>query len=121
MFGLGLANSDGYLLDNKRLFMRLLPLVVVDASLLLLIGVNLYIVMSIVLIMFLVSFALAMSSPKKMSLHDITARTIVVDLKNSKLFASVSEEEAYVLKEDNLLWEEKSDNEGEEPEISYEK
>ena len=121
VFGLGLANSDGYVLDNKRLFMRLVPFVVVDASLLLLIGVNLYIVLSIVLVMFLVSFALAMSSPKRMSLHDLVGRTIVVNLKESTLFSSVSEEENYVLKEDNLLWEEKENEEGEEPEISYEK
>ena len=124
VFGLGLANSDGYKFENKRLFMRILPFVVVDASLFLLIGVSLYIVMSIVLVMFLLSFALAMSSPKRMSLHDLTARTIVIDLKNSKVFETVAEEEAYVIKEDNLLWEEdeqKSDEDGEEPEISYEK
>ena len=124
VFKLGLANSDGYRFSSKRLIMRLVPFVVVDAALFLLIGVNLYIVLSIVLIMFLVSFALAMSSPKHMSLHDLTARTIVIDLKNSTLFSTVAEEEAYVLKEDNLLWEEdnqKSDEEGEEPEISYEK
>ena len=123
VFGLALANSDGYKFENKRLLMRILPFVVVDASLFLLIGVSLYIVMSIILVMFLVSFALAMSSPKRMSLHDLTARSIVIDLKGSVLFENIAEEEAYVLKEDNLLWEEneRSDDEGEEPEISYEK
>lgn len=122
-FGLGLANSDGYKFENKRLLMRILPFTVVDASLFLLIGVSLYIVMSIILVMFLVSFALAMSSPKRMSLHDYTARTIVIDLKNSKIFETIDEEEKYVLKEDNLLWEEdnRTDEDGEEPEISYEK
>ena len=123
VFGLGLANSDGYKFENKRLLMRILPFAVVDLSLFLLVGVSLYIVMSIILVMFLVSFALAMSSPKRMSLHDYTARTIIIDLKNSKIFETVDEEEKYVLKEDNLLWEEdnRSDEDGEEPELRYEK
>ena len=121
VFGLGLANSDGYKFSNPRLFMRFVPFAVIDISLFFLILVNLYVVLLIVLIIFLVSFALAMSSPKRMSLHDLTARTIVVDLKSSTLFSTVQEEEAYVLKEDNLLWEEKKDDEGEEPELKYEK
>lgn len=121
-FKLGLANSDGYKFTNTRLLMRFVPLAVVDLSLFFLIGVNLYITLTIILIIFLVSFALAMSSPKRMSLHDITARTIVVDLKNSKLFPDSIEETKYVLKEDNLLWEENETNdEGEEPELKYEK
>ena len=123
VFGLGLANSDGYKFSNNRLLMRFIPYAVVDISLFFMILVNLYVVMLIVLIVFLVSFALAMSSPKRMSLHDLTARTIVVDLKSSVLFSSVKEEEEYVLREDNLLWEEneKKDEDGEEPELRYEK
>jgi hypothetical protein len=65
-----------------------------------------------------------MSSPKRMALHDLTGRTIVVDIKASTLFETIDQEEAYVLKEDNLLWEEdkkRSDEEGEEPELKYEK
>lgn len=122
-FGLGLANSDGYKFSNNRLLMRFVPFAVVDVSLFFMILVNLYVVMLIVLIVFLVSFALAMSSPKRMSLHDLTGRTLVVDLKSSVLFSTVEEEEAYVLKEDNLLWEEneKKDEDGEEPELKYEK
>ena len=122
VFGLGLANSDGYKFSNPRLLMRFVPFAVVDISLFFLILVNLYIVMLIVLIIFLVSFALAMSSPKRMSLHDLTAQSIVVDLKTSTLFSTVEEEESYVLREDNLLWEdEKKDEDGEEPELRYEK
>ena len=122
-FGLGLANSDGYKFSNSRLLMRFLPFAIVDISLFFMILVNLYLVLLIVLIIFLVSFALAMSSPKRMSLHDITGRTIVVDLKSSTLFETVDEEEKFVLKEDNLLWEEdeKKDEDGEEPELRYEK
>ena len=122
-YGLGLANSDGYKFSNSRLLMRFLPFAIVDISLFFMILVNLYLVLLIVLIIFLVSFALAMSSPKRMSLHDITGRTIVVDLKSSTLFETVDEEEKFVLKEDNLLWEEdeKKDEDGEEPELRYEK
>ncbi len=123
-FGLGLANSDGYKLINSRLIMRFVPFAVVDISLFFLILVNLYLVLLIILIIFLVSFALAMSSPKRMALHDLTGRTIVVDIKASTLFETIDQEEAYVLKEDNLLWEEdkkRSDEEGEEPELKYEK
>ena len=122
IFHLGLANSDGYKLSNGRLLMRFLPFLIVDLSMLFLILVNLYVVLLIILIIFLTSFALAMSSPKRMSLHDITGRTIVVDLKDSTLFSTVQEEEKYILKEDNLLWEEdKKDEDGEEPELKYEK
>ena len=123
VFGLGLANSDGYKLSNSRLLMRFLPFAVVDISLFFMILVNLYLVLLIVLIIFLVSFALAMSSPKRMSLHDITGRTIVVDLKTSTLFETIDQEEEFVLKEDNLLWEEneRKDEDGEEPELRYEK
>ena len=123
-FGIGLANSDGYKLINARLIMRFLPFAVVDISLFFLILVNLYLVLLTILIIFLVSFALAMSSPKRMALHDLTGRTIVVDIKASTLFETIDQEEAYVLKEDNLLWEEdkkRSDEEGEEPELKYEK
>ena len=122
VFGLGLANSDGYKFTNTRLLMRFVPFAVVDISLFFMILVNLYLVLLIVLIIFLVSFALAMSSPKRMSLHDLTAQTIVVDLKTSTLFSTVEEEESYVLREDNLLWEDtKKDEDGEEPELRYEK
>ena len=124
LFGVGLANSDGYKLQNSRLIMRFLPFAIVDLSLFFLILVNLYLVLLIILIIFLVSFALAMSSPKRMSLHDLTGRTIVVDIKASTLFETIDQEEEYVLKEDNLLWEEdkkRNDEEGEEPELKYEK
>ena len=122
IFGLGLANSDGYKFTNSRLLMRFVPFAVIDISLFFMILVNLYLVLLIVLIIFLVSFALAMSSPKRMSLHDLTAQSIVIDMKSSTIFATVEEEEAYVLKEDNLLWEDiKKDEDGEEPELKYEK
>ena len=121
IFKLGLANSDGYVFSSPRLFMRFLPFLVVDLSFLILLQFNFYIVLTIVLIIFLVSFTLTMSSPKRMSLHDYTGQTIVIDLKTSTLFKTPQEEEAYILKEDNLLDEQQIEIAGEEPELKYEK
>lgn len=121
IFKLGLADADGYRFHNHRLLMRYMPFVVVNASLMFLVAVNLYVVLSIIGVVFLVSFTLAMSSPKKMSLHDFTAQSIVVDLKTSKLFETVEEEESYVLREDHLLDDVMPESNGEEPELKYEK
>ena len=123
VYNLGLAEIYGYKFKNHQLLMRFMPLGVCILSLVLLVYVNIYLDIAIFLIIFLVSFALAMASQKKTSLHDLTARTLVVDLKESILFENEIEEEQYILKEDNLLEEdEKSDEEsGEEPELSYEK
>ena len=121
IFKLGLADADGYKFHNHRLLMRFMPFLVVNASLMFLVAINLYIVLSIVAVVFLVSFTLAMSSPKRMSLHDFTAQTIVVDLKTSKIFSTVEEEEKYVLREDHLLDDVMPESDGEEPELRYEK
>ena len=120
VFGLGLATSNGYKFRNKQLLMRFMPAAVMIVALFLLMYVDIFLDLSIVGIVFLVSFAVAMSSPKHMALHDFTAQSIVVDLKNSKLFETMVEEEAYVLKEDNLF-EDIQPSEGEEPELKYEK
>ena len=121
IFKLGLADADGYKFHNNRLLMRFMPFVVVDVSLFFLVLINLFIVLSIVMVVFLVSFTLAMSSPKRMSLHDFTAQTIVVDLKTSKIFSTIQEEEEYVLREDHLLDDVVPEATGEEPELRYEK
>ena len=121
IFKLGLANADGYAFSSSRLFMRFLPYLVVDLSFMILLQFNFYIVLTIVLVIFLVSFTLSMSSPKRMSLHDFTAQTIVVDLKTSTIFKTPQEEEAYILKEDNLLDEQQIEPAGEEPDLKYEK
>lgn len=120
VFGLGLATSNGYKFRNKQLIMRFMPSAIMIVAMFLLMAVDIFLVLSIVGIVFLVSFAIAMSSPKHMSLHDFTAQSIVIDLKNSKIFESMVEEEAYVLKEDNLF-EDIEMCAGEEPEIKYEK
>ena len=122
IFHLGLANADGYKFSNAKLFMRYMPFFVIDLSFLIILRMNFYIVLTMVLTLFLVSFTLAMASPKRMSLHDFTAQTLVVDLKTSILFSNSGEEEAYILKEDNQEIENiVSENAGEEPELKYEK
>lgn len=121
IFKLGLADADGYKFHNPKLLMRFMPFMVMDAALMFLVAINLYVVLSIVGVVFLVSFTLAMASPKRMSLHDFTAQTIVVDLKTSKLFSTVEEEEEYVLREDHLLDDVPLESTGEEPELKYEK
>ena len=78
------------------------------------------IVLAVWLTIVLVSFTLSMASPKKSSLHDFTARTIVVNAKTSILFSNAAEEEDYIAKEDNLEFERK-DNDGEEPSLRYER
>ena len=123
VFKLCLSNSDGYEFKNTQLIMRFMPFAVCDLSLLALVRANMYVVMTIYLIIFLVSFALAMASPKKMSLHDFTARTLVVDFSSSIIFKDPYEEEKYLLKEDNLLEDVDKNVEyaGEEPPLKYEK
>lgn len=123
IFKIGLSDSDGYKFKNKQLIMRVMPLVVCELSLMFLVRVNMYLVISIFLIIFLVSFGVAMASPKKMALHDYTARSMVVDLKTSIIFDDPMEEEKYLLEEDHILEEgqEPVEYNGEEPELKYEK
>ena len=120
-FKLGLATADGYKFENKRLIMRFVPFAVVTISMIFLIEANMYIALTIVTTLLLVSFAISMSSPKRMSLHDFTAQTLVVDLKASTLFENAGDEENYVLQEDNLFSDITPTGDGEEPELKYEK
>ena len=124
VFKLALASKDGYTFHNRQLAMRFMPLVVCLLAFLIPIWHDLVLVLMIPLIIFLVSFALAMASPKRCSLHDFTAGTIVVDDKTSIIFDNEMEEEAYLLKEDKLSnsdVENVPEDEGEEPELKYEK
>ena len=118
-FGLCLATSDGYKFNNYQLAMRIMPLYVVLLALLIPIWTKFLTVMIVYLAIFMVSFTLAMASPKRSSLHDFTARTIVVNAKTSILFNNSAEEEDYIEKEDQGFIKEKIT--GEEPDISYEK
>ncbi len=123
LFKLALATSDGYEFHNYQLAMRLMPLVVVLLSFLIPIWNDIFLLVLIPMIVFLVSFALAMASPKKAALHDFTARTIVVDDKTSIIFSNELEEEKYIMKEDGFEVEEdeNAEGDGEEPELKYEK
>ena len=120
-FGLALANSDGYKMKNSQLLMRIMPAAVVILALLIPIWARAYMYLLLLIVMLLVSFALSMSSPKRMSLHDFTARTIVINARTSTIFNDSTEEEIYIAKEDGIELESKPSSEGEEPDIKYEK
>lgn len=117
--GLCLADSDGYIVKNEQLFLRAVPPVLIVLILLIPIWKTLLSVLLLLVGMLLISFTFVMASPKKMSLHDFTARTIVVNRKTSILFENGADEEAYIAKEDNI---DLSHNVyGDEPELKYEK
>ena len=121
IFKLGLATYDGYKFSNYQLLLRFVPFLVLDLALLIPMWSSIVLVIMIPIVVLLVSFALMMASPKKAALHDFAARTIVVDLESSMLFANELEEEAYIAKEDGLVNEEKDEDDGEEPELRYER
>ena len=118
VFGLCLADIDGYTIRNPQLLMRVMPVDILILALLIPIWNSMMILFIVILVFFLVSFTLAMASPKRCSLHDFTGRTIVVNAKTSILFSTVADEEAYIAKEDNI---ELDNNEHEEPELKYER
>ncbi len=120
VFGLCLADKDGYIFKNHQLFMRIMPLFVVFGALFIPIWNSMISVLVMFLVIGLVSFTLSMASPKKAALHDFTARTIVVNARTSILFNNSAEEEEYIAKEDNLEYERK-DVDGEEPALRYER
>lgn len=120
VFGLCLADKDGYIIKNSQLFMRILPLTVVLLALLIPIWTSMLVVLIVFLTLGLVSFTLSMASPKKASLHDFTGRTIVVNARTSILFNNAAEEEEFIAKEDNIDFERK-DSDGEEPSLRYER
>lgn len=117
LFGLCLADSDGYVMRNSQLFLRIVPLFLVISAVLVPIWISVTPIFIMFAVMFLVSFAFTMASPKRSSLHDLLARTIVVNARTSILFTNALDEEAYIAKEDGIILE---DN-GDEPRISYEK
>ena len=121
VFKLGLASGDGYTFDRRKLFLRAIPALLVDLAFLIPIWSSLFLVIIVVLTVFLVSFALAMASPYKKSLHDYVASTIVIDAKTSIIFDNEVEEEQYLLKEDNLVDVVEPESTGEEPDLKYEK
>lgn len=119
-FGLGLASTDGYAYNSKKLPLRAIPVILLNLAFLIPVWNSIFVLMLVILIIFLVSFALSMASPLKKSLHDYPAGSIVIDLKTSIIFNNEMEEEEYLLKEDNLTPEDVVTS-GEEPELKYEK
>lgn len=106
VFGLCLADSEGYKLKNKQLFMRVMPIDIVIFGLLLPIWGDLTLIVVMFAIVFLVSFTFVLASPKRMALHDFTARTIVVDAKTSILFSNGLDEAEYIAKEEGISLDE---------------
>ena len=121
VFKIGLASYDGYSFNNLKLLLRFIPLFLTVGITLLPFFNGIIVLFIIYVVMFLVSFALAMASPKKCALHDFVARTIVVDYKTSIIFDNEIDEEEYIEKEDNLPRIVQEDGDGEEPELKYEK
>ena len=119
IFGLCLADSDGYIIKNWQLFMRAMPLQVVILALLIPIWKEFALLGTTLVIILLVSFGIAMASPKHSALHDFAGRTIVVDAKTSILFENMFEEEKYIAEEDNIELD--LPISGEEPDLKYEK
>lgn len=121
VFKIGLASYDGYSFNNLKLLLRFIPLFLTVGITLLPFFNGIIVLFIIYVVMFLVSFALAMASPKKCALHDFVARTIVVDYKTSIIFDNEIDEEEYIEKEDNIPRIVQEDGDGEEPELKYEK
>ncbi len=117
IFKLRLAHISGYSFHKYQLLFRFVPFLVTVLFVCLVPLGSIYSVVLIIAVMFLVSFALAMASPKKTSLHDFIAQTIVVS-SDSLIFDSSADEEAYEISEGEFIKEESC---GEEPAISYEK
>ena len=110
MFGLALANKDGYKIENWQIPMRFIPFALV--SLVAFVPFfDMLVILLVDLTIFLSSFAFAMASPKRMSLHDYIGGTIVVNSNDSMIFKDVHEEEEYIFKEDGIVEEEEESDE----------
>lgn len=97
---LGLANSDGYKVSNVNILLRFVPYLLTCVSLLLPIYRDSIIPLLVLLTILLSSFGFAMASPKNQSLHDLLARTIVVDNKTSIIFLDQVDEAKYIEREE---------------------
>lgn len=117
IFKLRLAHISGYSHHKYQLLFRFVPFLLTVLFVCLVPLGSIYTVVLIIAVMFLVSFALAMASPKKTSLHDFVAQTIVVSC-DSLIFDTSTDEEEYEISEGEITKEQSS---GEEPELSYEK
>lgn len=124
VFKLALTNFEGYKMKNSQLLMRFLPFLITVVGVTFIPTSNLWVVFAIPAIMVAISYALSMGSPKKSALHDFTGRTIVIDAVSSVIYADataefVAEENEHKAELKRLGIEDTED--GEEPEISFEK
>lgn len=127
---LGLASIKGYKYKKSQLLMRFIPYFVTLIFVTVAFNLNIVIMATIVLAIFLASVSISLATAKHLALHDLTAQTLVIDTKNSIIFENEFLELEYIEKEDMefekrtstpLRDKDKYDNESEEPEISYEK
>ncbi len=115
-FKLGLANYEGYAVKKYQIPLRFIPFFITSLAVMFL-STSYVIMVLIPIAVLLTSFGLMMASPKKSAIHDYIARTLVIDMKSSLIFADVLEEEKYI----NNETEEEIIQGGEEPELRYEK
>lgn len=103
IIGLRLANNLGYKHKKWQILLRAVPFYVTFTALCFIPFGDIEILLLMGLVILLVSFTLMMASPKRVSLHDLTAGTIVVDRKTSIIFDTSADEIAYSMKEDGLV------------------
>ena len=102
-FKLGLCDLDGYKMAKWQLILRAVPCVVTLVGMFLIPLSNYYIALIVGGVIFMVSLALAVASPKHASLHDYASRTIVIDTEASIIFDNPNEEDEFLAGEDNLI------------------
>ena len=101
-FKVGLASMGGYTFDKRRLLLRFVPFFVVWAAATFFLYNYVLILAIIVTAILISSFALMMASPKRNSLHDYVAQSIVIDNTTSIIFDDSIEEEIYIEREDKM-------------------
>lgn len=120
ILGLALANIDGYKYKKYQIVMRYIPFFITLCATLFIPWGNIMIALIVPTVIILTSGGITLASPKRCSLHDYLARTIVINEKASTLFNDVFEEDEAIALEEGREKEEPV-LAGEEPEISYEK
>lgn len=105
IFKLGLCDFDGYECSKYVLFLRVVPAILTLALIFLLPVSSYYICFAIAVVMFMVSGGLAVASPKRSSLHDYCAKTLVIDAHASIIFKDESDEDEFIKAEDGEIVE----------------
>lgn len=103
IFKLGLCGFDGYACGKLVLLMRVIPVILTLALIFLLPVSSYYICFAIAVVMLMISGGLAVSSPKRASLHDYCAKTLVIDAKSSIIFIDEIDEDEFLKAEDGEI------------------